>query len=55
MGVLAPGYAHPRPSIQPPIDTSENFAVHMYAKLASNISPNPSEVMYNLLEPLDNF
>ena len=31
-GVLAPGFAHARPSAQPPIDTSRNFPAHMSAE-----------------------
>ena len=29
MGVLAPGYAHGRPSAQPPIYTNGNFPAHV--------------------------
>ena len=29
MGVLAPGSAHPRPSAQPPINTSGNFSAQV--------------------------
>ena len=29
MGVLAPGFAHARPSAQPPIDTSEKISPHV--------------------------
>ena len=51
MGVLAPESAHARPSAQPPIDTSGNFPAHMSAESPSNISPNPSEVISEVLEP----
>ena len=50
MGVLALGYAHARPSAQPPIDTSGNFPAHMSAESPSNISPNPSEVISEVLK-----
>ena len=50
MGVLAPGSAHARPSAQPPINTSRNFSAHLSAKLPSNISPNPSEVISKVSE-----
>jgi hypothetical protein len=45
MGVLAPGSAHARPYVQPPIDNSGIFSAHVSAKLPLNISPNPSEVI----------
>ena len=51
MGVLAPGFAHARPSARPPIDTSRNFPAHMSAESPSNISPNPSEVISEVSEP----
>ena len=35
MGVLPPSSAHPRPSAQPPIDTSGNFSAHVSEALAS--------------------
>ena len=50
MGVLAPGSAHVRPSAQPPIVTSGNFPARVSAELPSNISPNPSEVISEVLE-----
>ena len=50
MGVLAPGSAHVRPSARPPIDTSGNFPAHVSAESPSNISPNPSEVISEVLE-----
>jgi hypothetical protein len=40
MGVLATGSAHPRPSSQPPIETSGNFPAEVSAESPSNISPN---------------
>ena len=55
LGVLAPGSAHPRPSAQPPIDTNGIFLAHMSAESLSNISPNPSEVIYEVSEALVNF
>ena len=51
IGVLAPGSAHVRPSTRPPIDMSRNFPAHMSAESPSNISPNPSEVISEVLEP----
>ena len=51
MGVLATGSAHARPSARPPIDMSGTFPVHMSAESPSNISPNPSEVISEVLEP----
>ena len=51
MGVLAPGYAHTRPSARPPIDTSGNFPANVSAQSPSNISPNPSEVISKVSEP----
>ena len=51
MVVLAPGSVHARPSAQPPIDTSGNLSLHMSAKLPSNISPNPLEVISEVSEP----
>ena len=32
MGVLAPGFAHERPSSQPPINVSGNFPAHVSAE-----------------------
>ena len=32
MGFIAPGSAHARPSAEPPIDTSGNFAAHVSAE-----------------------
>jgi hypothetical protein len=55
MGVVAPGYAHARPSAQPPIDVSGTFPAHVSAESPSNMSPNPSEVIYKVSEPKDNF
>ena len=50
MGVLAPGSAHVGPSIQPPIDVSENFPAHMSTESPSNIFPNPLEVISEVSE-----
>ena len=50
MGVLAPGFAHARPSAHPPIDSSGNFPAHVSAESSSNISPNPSEVISKVSE-----
>ena len=55
IGVLAPGSEHARPSARPPIDTSVNFPAHVSAESPSNISPNPSEVIFEVSEPYDNF
>ena len=55
MGVLAPRFAHARPSAQPYIDVSGNFSAHMSAESPLNISPNPSEVISKVSEPYDNF
>jgi hypothetical protein len=38
-----------------PHQTSGNFPAHMSAESSSNTSPNPSEVISEVLEPLDNF
>ena len=54
-GVFTPGTAHARPSAQPPIDTSRIFPPHVSAESHSNILPNPSEVISEVLEPKDNF
>ena len=51
MGVLAPGFGQTQPSAQPPISMSENFPAHVSAELPSNISPKPSEVISEVLEP----
>ena len=51
MGVLAPGYAHTRPSAQPPINNSGNFPTHMSVESPSKISPNSSEVISEVSEP----
>ena len=53
MGVLAPGSAHAGPSAQPPIGTSGIFPVHGSVESPSNISPNPSEVIYKVSEVYD--
>ena len=53
MGVLAPVSAHAGPSAQPPIGTSGNFPAYVSAELPSNISPNPSEVISEVLELYD--
>ena len=49
MGVLAHGSAHTRPSAQPRINMSGKKLPHMYANSPPNISPNPSEVIYEFL------
>ena len=51
MGVLTPGTAHAKFSARPPIDMSGNFPAHVSAESPSNISPNPSEVISEVLEP----
>ena len=43
--------AHARPSAQSPIDMSGNLQAHMSEKSPSNISPNPTEVISEVLEP----
>ena len=48
---LAPGSAHARPSARPPIDMSGNVPAHLSAESPSNFSPNPSEVISEVLEP----
>ena len=53
MGVLAPVYAHARPSAQTPIDMSGNFPAHVSAELPSNIFSNPSEVISEVSELYD--
>ena len=50
MGVLAPVLAHAGHSARTPIDTSRNFPAHVSAESPSNISPNPSEVIYEVSE-----
>ena len=57
MGGLAPGSAHPiaRPSAWPPIDMNENIPPHVSVESPSDISPNPTEVISEVLKPLDNF
>ena len=50
MGVVAPVSVHLGPSAQPPINVSENFPVHVSAKLPWNIFPNPSEVISEVSE-----
>jgi hypothetical protein len=52
MGVLALGSAHARPSARPPINTSGNFPACVSAESPSNISPNPSEVISEVIPPL---
>ena len=39
-----------RPSAWPPINLSGNLSIHMSSKSPSNASPNPSEVISNVLE-----
>ena len=51
MGVLATGSVHARPYARPPIDTGEIFLVSVSAESPSNISPNPSEEISEVLEP----
>ena len=51
MGILAPGFAHARPSAQPPIDMSGNFKPYVSAESPSNISPNCIE-KWSTLSPL---
>ena len=53
MRVLAYVSAHAGPSTQPPIDMSENFLAPMSAESPLNISPNPSEVISEVLELYD--
>ena len=53
MGVLAPVSAHAGTSAQPPIGTSGNFPARMSAKLPSNISLNPLEVISEVSELYD--
>ena len=48
MGVLPTESAYARPSTRPPIDTRGNFLVHLSAESPSNISPNPSEVIFEV-------
>ena len=55
MGVLAQRLRTLDPSLVPPIDTSGNFPAHMSAESPLNTSPNPSEAISEVLEPLDNF
>jgi hypothetical protein len=55
MGVLSTGSAHARPSTLPLIDTSGNFSARVSAESPSNILPNPSEVISEVSQPLDNF
>ena len=50
-GGLANGSAHASPSAGPPIDTKGNFPVSVSAESPSNISPNPSEGISEVLEP----
>ena len=47
--------AHARPSTWPPMDMSRNYLAHMSANPPLNVSPNPSEVISEVLETLDNF
>jgi hypothetical protein len=47
--------AHAWPFFRPPIDTSGNFPAHVSAESPSSTSPNPSKVISEVLEPLDNF
>ena len=51
MGVLAPRSAEARTSAQPPINASRNFLEHVSAESPSNISPNPSEVIFEVSAP----
>ena len=53
MGVLAPVSAHAGPSAQPPIGKSGNFPARVSAQSPSNISPNPSEVISEVVELYD--
>ena len=53
IGVLAPVSAHAGPSAQPPIGTIGIFPARVSAKLPSNISPNPLEVISEVLELYD--
>ena len=43
--------AHAGPFVRPPISMSGNFLAHVSAESPSNISPNPSEVISEVLEP----
>jgi hypothetical protein len=47
--------AHAWPFARPPIDTSGNFPAHMSSELPFNTSPNTSEVISYVFEPMDNF
>ena len=55
MGVLAPRLRTLDVSARPPIDASENFPVHMSAETPLNISPNLSEVIFEVSDPYENF
>jgi hypothetical protein len=55
MGVLAPRPRMLDVSPHPPIDTSENFPAHVCAESPLNISPNLSEVISEVSEPLGNY
>ena len=45
------GSSHAWPSAQPPIDTHQHFLPQVSAKLPSNITTNPSEVISKVSEP----
>ena len=51
MGILAPGFAHARPSAQAPIDMSKNCKLYVSTESPSNISPNCIE-KWSTLSPL---
>ena len=55
MGVLTPVSAHAGPSAQPLIGTSGIFPARVSAESASNISPEPSEVISEVSEVYDDF
>ena len=55
MGVLTPGSAHARPSLQPTIDVSGNFPAHLSAESLSYISHNCLELISKVSENYKNF
>ena len=55
MGVLSPVSVHAGHSAQPLIGTSGNFPARVSAEWPSNISHNPSEVIFEVSEVYNNF
>ena len=51
----AEGLAWADPGARTPIGASGNVSAYMSAKLPSNISPNPTEVITKVSEPYANF